>query len=172
MPLELVSWFLKVVKMGQILVTSCRNYTCWTRLSFAARENLVTLWPGRRPEEGYVIANYLIIIMLIPLLHSGSATFCSEMLCSVPYLLGLKRPVFLLHPPFLHDHADCWQQHYGWHCDGPRVVSRTLRKSFRMAPPLFHSKQNLIYRIEWYILFCNNEWKSGGAIRKVIHWRN
>ena len=44
-------------KNGANLVTSCRNYTCWTILSFAARENLVTFRPGgSRRKEGYVIA--------------------------------------------------------------------------------------------------------------------
>ena len=43
-------------KNGANLVTSCQNYTCWTRLSFADQNNLVTLRPGGRREEGYVIA--------------------------------------------------------------------------------------------------------------------
>ena len=38
-------------------MTSCRNYTCLTRLSLADQKNLVTLRPpGSRREEGYVIA--------------------------------------------------------------------------------------------------------------------
>ena len=43
-------------KNGANLVTSCRNCRCWTRLTVAARNNLVTLRPGGRREEGYVIA--------------------------------------------------------------------------------------------------------------------
>ena len=40
------------------LVTSCRNYTCWTIfLSFADQKNLVPLRPSGRREEGYVIAS-------------------------------------------------------------------------------------------------------------------
>ena len=43
-------------------------------------------------------------------------------------------------------------------------------ESFRLAPPLFHSIWNNIvsYLPQWDIPFCKNEWKSGGAIRKVI----
>ena len=43
-------------KNGAKLVTSCQNYTCWTKLSFVAKKNLLTLRPGDRWEEGYVIA--------------------------------------------------------------------------------------------------------------------
>ena len=50
-PLESVSWFLKVIKMGQTWWLAVN--ICWTRLSFAARENLDTLRPGSRREEGY-----------------------------------------------------------------------------------------------------------------------
>ena len=44
------------------------------------------------------------------------------------------------------------------------------RKSFRMAPPLFHSIwNNIVFNLpQWDIPFCKYEWKSGGAIRKVI----
>ena len=39
-----------------------------------------------------------------------------------------------------------------------------------MAPPLFHSIwNNIVSNLpQWDIPFCKNEWKSGGAIRKVI----
>ena len=47
-------------KNGADLVTSCRNYTCWSRLSFAAQKNLVTLRPGGRREEGYIVATNLV----------------------------------------------------------------------------------------------------------------
>jgi hypothetical protein len=43
-------------KNGANLVTSCRNCTCWTRSTVSAQRNLVTLRPGGRREEGYVIA--------------------------------------------------------------------------------------------------------------------
>ena len=43
-------------KNGENLVTSCRNCTCWTRLTVFARTYLVILRPGGRREEGYVIA--------------------------------------------------------------------------------------------------------------------
>ena len=50
-------------------------------------------------------------------------------------------------------------------------MSLTIWKSFRMAPPLFHSIwNNIVSNLpHWYIHFCKNKWKSGGAIRKVIH---
>ena len=43
-------------------------------------------------------------------------------------------------------------------------------KSFRMAPPLFHSIwNNIVFNLpQWDIPFCKNERKGGGAIQKVI----
>ena len=56
-------------------------------------------------------------------------------------------------------------------CDIHSFQERSSWKSFRMAPPLFHSiwNNNIVSNLpQWDILFCKNEWKSGGAIRKVI----
>ena len=58
------------------------------------------------------------------------------------------------------------------YCENTRVldpVTGALGKSFRMALSLFHSIwNNIVSNLPQYILFCKNDWKSGGAILRVI----
>ena len=51
---------------SQVLIITIILYMCWTRLSFADRKNLVTLRPGDRREEGYVIATTIIATTSFP----------------------------------------------------------------------------------------------------------
>ena len=61
-----------------------------------------------------------------------------------------------------------------WHDDYIYLSNYCSLSGFRMAPPLFQWIWNNIFIVSnlphWDIPFCNNEWKSGGAIRKFIQY--